>query len=143
MEPTMKQYAVTRAIAAASDEIWALLTNAPAYPDWNPAVVGIEGTIAPGEAIKLTSTVNPKRAFSLKVTEYVEPERMVWEGGMPLGLFTGVRTFTLTPQANGSTEFSMVEVYSGLMEPLISKSIPDLTDSFEQFADGLKSAAEG
>jgi hypothetical protein len=77
------------------------------------------------------------------VTEFDEPERMVWEGGMPLGLFTGVRTFTLTSQANGSTEFSMVEVYSGLMEPLISKSIPDLTEPFEQFADGLKNAAEG
>lgn len=139
----MRQYEVTRAISAAPDEIWALLTNAPAYPDWNPSVVGIEGTIAPGEAIKLTSTFNPKRPFSLEVTEFEEPKRMVWEGGMPLGLFTGVRTFTLTPQADESTEFSMVEVYSGLMEPLISKSIPDLTDSFEQFADGLKSAAEG
>jgi ribosome-associated toxin RatA of RatAB toxin-antitoxin module len=47
MEPTMKQYEVTRAIAAASDEIWALLTNAPAYPDWNPAVVGIEAPSLP------------------------------------------------------------------------------------------------
>lgn len=40
------------------------------------------------------------------------------------------------------TEFSMEEVFSGLLEPLISKSIPDMTDSFEQFADGLKRAAE-
>ena len=62
---------------------------------------------------------------------------------MPLGLFKGVRTYTLTPQGDGTTEFSMEEVFSGLLEPLISKSIPDMSESFEQFADGLKRAAEG
>jgi hypothetical protein len=61
---------------------------------------------------------------------------------MPLGLFRGVRTYSITPTANGPTEFSMEEVFSGPLERLISKSIPDMTDSFEQFADGLKRAAE-
>ena len=61
---------------------------------------------------------------------------------MPLGLFRGVRTFTLTPSGDGSTTFEMVEVFSGLLEPLISKSIPDMTDSFEEFAESLKRAAE-
>jgi hypothetical protein len=91
----------------------------------------------------LTSSVKPKRAFKLTVTEFGPPHRMVWSDGMPLGLFKGVRTYRLTPQANGSTEFSMEEVFSGLLEPIISKSIPDMTESFEQFADGLRQAAEG
>ena len=136
-------YAVKRVIAADPQTIWNLLTDAPNYPTWNPAVLGIEGTIAPGERIKLTSTVNPKRAFKLTVTEFGPPHRMVWADGMPLGLFKGVRTYRLTPQSNGSTEFSMEEVFSGLLEPIISKSIPDMTESFEQFADGLRQAAEG
>ena len=34
------------------------------------------------------------------------------------------------------------KVFLGPLAPLITKSIPDMTDSFEQFADGLKSAAE-
>jgi len=67
---------------------------------------------------------------------------MVWSDGMPLGLFKGARTFSLTPQDDGTTEFFMEEVYTGLMAPMITKSIPDMTDSFEQFADGLKAAAE-
>jgi hypothetical protein len=36
----------------------------------------------------------------------------------------------------------MEEVFSGLLEPMITKSIPDMTESFELFADGLKQAAE-
>ena len=138
----MPTYAVKRLIAADPQTIWDLLADASNYPTWNPAVLGIEGTIAPGERIKLTSTVNPKRAFKLTVTEFGPPHRMVWSDGMPLGLFKGVRTYRLTPQANGSTEFSMEEVFSGLLEPIISKSIPDMTESFEQFADGLTQAAE-
>jgi hypothetical protein len=67
---------------------------------------------------------------------------MVWADGMPLGLFKGVRTYRLTPQVDGPTTFLMEEVFSGLLEPMISKSIPDMTESFELFADGLKRAAE-
>lgn len=105
-------------------------------------MLGLEGTIAEGETIKLTSIVNPERQFKLNVSEVNPPTSMVWSDGMPLGLFKGVRTYRLTPQASGVTEFSMEEVFCGLLEPLISKSIPDQTDSFEKFADGLKAAAE-
>jgi hypothetical protein len=40
------------------------------------------------------------------------------------------------------TEFSMQERYSGLLAGLITRAIPDLSESFARFADGLKRAAE-
>jgi hypothetical protein len=104
--------------------------------------VSLDGEIAEGNRIRLVSKVNPKRAFKLTVSELQEPAHMVWSDGMPLGLFRGVRTFTLTPVGDGSTTFEMTEVFSGLLEPLISKSIPDMTDSFEEFGESLKRAAE-
>ncbi len=67
---------------------------------------------------------------------------MVWTGGMPLGLFTGDRTYSLTPISDGEVEFTMREEYSGLLAPLISRSIPDLQPSFETFAADLKRQAE-
>jgi hypothetical protein len=134
-------YKVQRTIQAASERIWELLTDSTSYAAWNPTVVSLEGRIAAGETIKLVSTVNPKRTFSLKVTELDGPRRMVWSDGMPLGLFKGVRTYSLSPTDAGS-EFEMEEVYSGPLAPLITRAIPDLTDSFAQFADGLKAASE-
>lgn len=136
-------YRVTRSINASPEVIWGYLTDAGSYPTWNPAVLGIEGTIAEGEKIKLTSIVNSDRQFKLKISDVDAPNSMVWWDGMPLGLFKGERTFRLTPQGDGATDFFMEEVYTGLMAPMITKSIPDMTDSFEQFADGLKAAAEG
>ena len=67
---------------------------------------------------------------------------MVWSGGMPLGLFRGVRTFTLTPQGEGSTKVHIREEYSGPMLGMIWKSMPDLQPSFNTFATGLKAKAE-
>lgn len=136
-----KQYAVTRAIDAPLDVVWALLADATSYADWNPAVVSIEGPIAAGRTIKLVSIASPKRTFKLKVAVMEPPRLMVWSDGMPLGLFKGERTYRLHDR-DGRTEFSMTEVFSGPLSGLISKLIPDLTDSFNQFADGLKTAAE-
>ncbi|MGZ5384419.1 MAG: SRPBCC family protein [Acidimicrobiia bacterium] len=133
---------VSRIIEATPEVIWDLLTEASAYLDWNPAVVGIEGEIREGETIKLTSSVNPERQFSLKVSEVEPPHHMVWWDGMPLGLFRGTRRFDVARRGDGSSEFEMGEGYTGLMAPLITRSIPDMTDSFEEFADGLKVAAE-
>jgi hypothetical protein len=61
---------------------------------------------------------------------------------MPLGLFKGVRTFTLTPQGSGATKFTMREEYTGPLLGMIWKSMPNLQPSFDQFAAGLKSRAE-
>ena len=134
-------YKVKRTIDARPERVWELLTDAAGYTAWNPTVISLQGQIAVGETIKLVSTVNPKRTFSLKVTELQGPRRMVWSDGMPLGLFKGVRTYSLSPAEAGS-EFAMEEVYSGPLAPLITRAIPDLTDSFAQFAEGLKAAAE-
>ena len=138
----MTSYKVTRHINADIDAVWALLTDTSKWQDWNPTIVSIDGAIVEGQKVKLVSTVNPKRAFNLSVTKVDSPREMVWSDGMPLGLFKGERTYRLTPQADGSTEFFMEEAYTGLMAPLITKSIPDMTDNFAEFADGLKAAAE-
>jgi hypothetical protein len=136
------RYAVQRTIAASPERVWALLADPAGYPTWNPSVVSLKGRIARGEKIKLVSTVNPKRTFSLTVSELEPGRSMVWSDGMPLGLFKGVRTFTLRSLDEGGTEFSMEELYSGPLAPLITRAIPDLSESFGQFADGLKAAAE-
>lgn len=136
-----KQYSVTRSIQATPEVVWGLLTDAGSYTNWNPTIVSIQGPISLNGTVSLVSTVNPKRTFKVNVDVMEPPRRLVWSDGMPLGLFKGERTFLLEP-AGGGTQFTMTEEYTGLMSGLIFKSIPDLTESFNQFADGLKSAAE-
>jgi hypothetical protein len=138
----VKSFEASSTIAAAPDTIWAILTDGAAFPSWDSGVDRVEGRIAPGETIKVSVKANPGRTFPVKVTEFKPGQRMVWSGGMPLGLFKGVRTYTLSPQGNGTTTFTMREEYTGPMLPMIWRSIPDLGPSFTQFANGLKQRAE-
>jgi hypothetical protein len=48
----------------------------------------------------------------------------------------------LTPKGDGSTDFTMSEVFSGAMLPLIAGSLPDFAPEFEKYAADLKRAAE-
>jgi hypothetical protein len=138
----MKAFEASATIAADPEAIWAILTDAPGYPTWDSGVERIAGRIAPGEEITVHAQVVPERAFPVTVSEFQPGRLMVWSGGMPLGLFKGVRTFTLTPAGTGHTRFTMREAYTGPLAPLITRSIPDLQPSFERFANGLKRRAE-
>jgi hypothetical protein len=138
----MKFFEASALIDANPDLIWTILTDAPSLSKWDSGVERVEGRIAPGETIKVFSKVSPGRAFPVKVTDFTPPRTMRWSSGMPLGLFKGERTFTLTQQGSTSTRFTMREEYTGLMLPLIWGSIPDLGPSFTQFATGLKAQAE-
>lgn len=123
-------------IKAEASTIWALLTNASEFANWNSTVISLEGSIASKGKIRLVSTLDPKRTFKLKVKEMVENEKLVWGDAM------GARTYTLSPSSNG-TVFSMTEKIGGPMFPLFAKMIPPFDESFEQFAADLKQAAEG
>ena len=138
----MESYEVTKTINAKPETIWAILTNAAGYTGWDSGVERAEGSIALGSKIKVYSKMSPGRAFPVKVTELAPSSKMTWSGGMPLGLFTGVRTFTLTSESDAVTRFDMREEFTGPLLALIWKSMPDLTASFEQFAKGLKDEAE-
>ena len=139
---TTLRFHAARQIAAAPDRVWALLIDLKSWPAWNPTIVSIEGDVTLGGTVRLVAALNPQRAFTIRVTELLPPRRMVWASGMPLGLFRGVRTYTLASSAAGDgTDFAMTETYSGALAGLIGRSIPDLGPSFDAFADALKTAA--
>lgn len=137
----MKSFQVTTSIQATPERIWSLLTDAAGYPRWNTTVERVEGHIAARGRVTVHPKINPGRAFPVTVAEWEPPRRMVWQGGMPLGLFTGRRTFLLEPGEAG-VRFTMREEFSGLLSPLIGRSIPDMQPAFDRFARDLKRTAE-
>ncbi len=139
----MKTWSAKINITASSAIIWAILTDASRYPEWDPWADRIEGTIAPGARITAYTKLSPNRAFPVTVTEFVPERRMTWTGGLPLGLFKGVRTFTLSPHDDDSTDVTVSEDFSGPLLPLFARSLPDMTQPFADFVAGLKARAEG
>ncbi|AUD01900.1 SRPBCC domain-containing protein [Spirosoma pollinicola] len=131
-----RETSVSITIDADPSIIWALLTTASDYPRWNSTIVSIEGTISPNEKIKLTSTLDPKRVFTLQIKQVDPEKKLVWGDSM------GNRIYALTSSGKGSTRFSMTEKIGGPLFPLFAKMIPPFDQSFNQFAADLKKEAE-
>lgn len=138
----MRSYEVRRHIAAEPDAVWEILADADRLVAAGTGIRRIDGRIEPGGTFTIWSEAVPERGFRTRVAEMEAARRMVWEGGLPAGLFRGVRTFTLSADDSG-TDFVMREEFTGVMLPLIWRTMPDLQPSFDTFADGLARAAEG
>jgi uncharacterized protein YndB with AHSA1/START domain len=137
----MEFYEASTTIAASPEAIWNVLVDGAAWPTWDSGVNAVLGTIAPDNKITIKAAVGGDRAFPVKVVTFDAPTTLVFSGGMPLGLFRGVRTYSLTPEG-ATTLFHMREEYTGAMLRAIWKSIPDLGPSLQQFANGLKKRVE-
>jgi hypothetical protein len=138
----VRGFETSTTIGAPSERVWDALADTSSWPDWDSGVVRVEGDLERGNRIKGVSELNPKRAYPVTVPELESGHGMTWRGGMPLGLFRGVRTYRLTPDGEGRTRFDMREEFSGPLAPLIWRSMPDTNLSFRQFAEGLRQRVE-
>ena len=138
----MRYYEATSTIAASPQAVWAVLSDGASWPSWDSGVDAVEGRIAMNETIKIRSQAAPGRAFPVQVTRFDPPAHLRFSGGMPLGLFRGVRTYEVSEEADGQVAFRMREEYSGPLLPLVWRSMPDLGPSFQRFARGLKQRVE-
>jgi len=118
----MRSYEASSFINATREQVWPTMTNISAWPEWDAGVTKVDGRLALGEKLSITVEANPGRAFPVKVVRPSAPDRIVLAGGMPLGLFTGRRTYILAPEGAG-TRFTMREEYTGPLAGLIFKSI--------------------
>lgn len=134
-------YTVRSQIRAAPKEVWRRLTDAKAFASWNSTVTSIDGEIALGQQLTIRVPIAPDRAFKPKVVEFEPTLRMVWRDGFA-PMFRGTRTFTLTSRDAATTQFEMVELFEGLMLPMIKSSLPDFGPVFDRYASDLKTACE-
>jgi uncharacterized protein YndB with AHSA1/START domain len=139
----MKEYTSTSIIGASPEAVWTVLTDGGGYREWNPEIIRVEGRIALGERITAHVRLGDGaiRAVPLRVSALEPPHRMEWTGGLPLGLFVGRRTFTLTDTPGGA-EFRLHLHMSGLLAPLILKSVGDRQPEIDSFSTALKLRCE-
>lgn len=137
----MKKLDIQTTIIAPPEVVWSKLTDTQALAGGSLGLISLTGDMRLGGHLKLVNEVAPGRTFKIEITAFDANRRMIWSDGLPLGLFKGVRSFLLTPVPNG-TVLQMTEIFTGIMLPLIWKSMPDLNPGFQKFATGLKQLCE-
>jgi hypothetical protein len=94
----MKSVEAEALINARSPTVWDIITDAGNYTVWDSGITHITAELRNGGTIRIRTRTGGNRTLRLRVQQ-MPGEVMTWTGGILLGLFAGVRTFTLDPNA--------------------------------------------
>jgi hypothetical protein len=142
----MKELRTEIEIAAPPEAVWAILTDFAAFPQWNPFITEASGEQKVGGKLRIRVVPPSGKGMVFKPTVLAcETNRELrWLGrlGIP-GLFGGEHGFILEPIHGGRTRLTQREVFTGLLVPLLARSLDDSTkNGFEAMNLALKERAE-
>ena len=142
----MKEIHTEIEINASAEKVWQVLTDFPAYPEWNPFVRRLEGEVIVGAHLQVYVQPAGGKGVSFRPTVLVaEPNRELrWLGRLWLpGLFDGEHSFVIEPLEEHRVRFVHRERFNGLLVPLLSKMLDGETRrGFEEMNRALKMRAE-
>ncbi len=132
-------------IDASPEAVWAVLSDLPSYPSWNPFIREASGQLAAGERLDLKMQPEGGRAMRFRPTVLeAEPGRELrWRGRLVApGVFDGEHRFAIEPTAGGS-RLIQEERFTGILVPLLAKGLRKRTlPAFEQMNEAVKERAE-
>jgi hypothetical protein len=132
-------------IARKPQDVWAVLIDFAAYPQWNPFIVDVAGTPHAGSRLTLRLQLVGARAMTLRPTvrEVIPQRRLQWVGRLAVpGILTAEPTFTLEPR-DGGCRLVQRESFRGLLVPFLSRSLEAHTlPAFVAMNAALKSRVE-
>lgn len=137
-----RERAVERSIeiAATPAEVWRVLVDFDAYPQWNPFVVHAAAPdgLAVGRDLDVRiSDRGSETAFRPEVLTVDVEQEIRWVGRVLIsGLLEGEHSFRLEATAGG-TLFTQGEWFSGVLVPLVGSSI-DVGDGFDAMNAALR-----
>lgn len=132
-------------IDAAPEEVWRVLTDFAAYPEWNPFVKEVRGEPRVGGRLDIFVQVPEGRGmkFRPRVLAYDAARELRWIGSLPLpGLFNGEHIFRLEPSGAGRTRFLHGERFTGLMIPFMGTMLIKVRRGYELMNEALKKRVE-
>jgi hypothetical protein len=105
-------------IAASAERVWRVLTDVPAYPQWNSLGFEIRGEMKVGAklSVRVRALGGLPIRFRVRLLR-VEPEReLCWRGRLALSsLFAGEHALIIRPLSDTRVRFVQSEVYTGLL----------------------------
>ena len=112
-------------IEADPAEVWAVLMDFDRYPDWNPFLVDVRGDAQPGERLRVTLSPPGGRRITMRptVTELVPGRVFEWWGHLASAASSTAGTGSSWTFSGTGTRFVQQETFTGLLVPLLSKSL--------------------
>jgi hypothetical protein len=133
-------------IRAPIETVWSVLTDFPAYPEWNPHIRRVLGTVAQGARVTIYTHPPGGRTIVMRptVTTWAPPHELRWRAKFLGGrLFAGEHGFVLEETATDRVRFVQDETFSGLLVPIYSRlRLPRTRRGFDHVNEALRDRAE-
>ena len=131
-------------IDAPANEVWNVLLDFEAYPQWNPFIRQVTGKAEPGEKLMIqmrlgnrTMTISPTVLFKQ------EQRELRWLGSLLVpGIFDGEHSFVIDMLGERKSSFTQSENFSGLLIPFSKGLLNKTAKSFNEMNQALKERAE-
>jgi hypothetical protein len=109
-------------IDAPPSHIWDVLADFPHYPDWNPFILEVRGSVQPGATIRYRFEF-PRGIRILTTAEILRFEKekeLRWTAHfLTPSVFNGEHYFLIERREGGGAVFYHGEIFSGLLLPVI------------------------
>jgi hypothetical protein len=133
-------------IRAPLDTVWRVLTDFPAYREWNPHLREVRGKPREGGRLMVLSQPPGGRPIALrpKLVVWRPPHEFRWQGTfLWASLFSGEHGFRLEPLPGGRVRFIHEETFRGLLVPIYARlRLASTKRGFTQMNEALRDRAE-
>ena len=136
----MEYFTSEALINARVSTVWEVITDAGNLTVWESGITAVDGELRDGGTIRIKTTDAGERSLRLRVQQK-RGEVMTWTSGLPLGLLTRIRTFTLSPRA-GLTHLTVEEEVSGPLATLVRKTSPNTARTLDDYVHAVTNRAE-
>jgi hypothetical protein len=141
-----RELKTTIEIDASVDAIWSVLIDFSRYSEWNPFIRSIHGKAEKGEQLEIFIQSPGGNGMTFRpVILALQPDcELRWLGRFILpGIFDGEHQFQIEPIGERRTRLIHREVFSGLLVPLLWRSLNIQTrQGFEAMNQALKTRVE-
>lgn len=141
----MKTITTSIDIDAPASTVWRVLTDVERYPEWNPFIRRLEGSLTPGA--RLVVRIAPPGAkgmtFRPRVISVAVARELAWLGSVGVrGIFDGEHSFAIEPRGAGGCRFVHSERFTGILVPLLGRSLEATETGFTLMNEAIRDRAE-
>jgi hypothetical protein len=132
-------------IEASKEKVWSILTDFPAYPQWNPFIKSISGELRAGAKLDVHIQPPDQRGITLhpKVLSAIPSQELKWLGHLLVpGIFDGEHHLLIHEMTADRVSFVQEEIFKGVLVPFTRKMLDSTRQGFEQMNEALKKRAE-
>jgi hypothetical protein len=135
-------------INATPEQVWSVLSDTSAYPEWNPFIKELNGELAEGAQLKVTMQPpgGKEQSFTPTVTSAQPHKELRWLGKMGLPrFFEGGHYFVIDTegQEQGTVKFVQGEDFRGVLVPFMAAKLRgQVKQGFEAMNEALKKRVE-